>query len=673
MLKYFLFLFFCSQLLFSQEDSYIINNKVIRSILEKSDQKAYELAKEQLKKRNLSDDDKFDCNWVLAYYFIDRNEDSVHYYFSKINFEQLNPSQSYLFKCLEHKYFNVLDEESKALEVLEEAKKYNIIDPFYLSNYLETSSHILFGEFTDFKKKYDFLKNKFVLNQEYNIDYTKSLYEYYNLGKFMCLRELGELKTENSDDYLKYLSIYKKNNLDDSLTSSDKAKLISKIKAQKLYFMAKSDSLAKTLNDKFRIGYGHLFNAIYYFNRKNYTQSLKNADSAIQILNESHSRFSALGESIKAENYYETKNYEKAKYLFTKVLNSSLGSHNFYKKVSYNYLAKIAEKENNINNIKKYYKKLNQVNEDHLNKILNSNNEYLRQKLKIKEELNEKVLEEKNYKIQQNKKYKTVYFIFSFMLLLGLLFLGLYSYQLKMNASLTEEKNDTLQKYNENLKTFTSVISHDLKSPLSSIINLTQLLMLDEISKDEKTTYLDMITKLSNKSIYLINELRAFYKMERGDYNSQHFTSINLYQTINETHDVLFAITDKNMTIENNIPHHINIQGIKVLIMELFQNLIENAIKYSKKDADIVIEIYLKSESETAIEITIKDYGIGILPKDIPLIFNKDKQIDSSKNGLGLGLNFCKKIMDTHKGKIECISEYGNYTEFNLTFKNECI
>ncbi len=173
--------------------------------------------------------------------------------------------------------------------------------------------------------------------------------------------------------------------------------------------------------------------------------------------------------------------------------------------------------------------------------------------------------------------------------------------------------------------------------------------------------------------IYLINELRAFYKMERGDYNSQHFTSINLYQTINETHDVLFAITDKNMIIENNIPHHINIQGIKVLIMELFQNLIENAIKYSKKDADIAIEIYLKSESETEIEITIKDYGIGILPKDIPLIFNKDKQIDSSKNGLGLGLNFCKKIMDTHKGKIECISEYGNYTEFNLTFKNECI
>ncbi len=669
MIKYILFILFSTQFVYGQ-DFYIMNSKVIRSILEKSDEEAYLVAHTQLQRKDLSDDDQFDINWVLTRYFLDRNYDSTKYYFSKVKPEQFNSSQVYLFKCLETMYYNTLVEKTKAIESILETDEKHIDDPYLASKYLKANYHLEYGEYQEFQEIFDHIYTS--LKKNTNIDNTKSLYRYYNGQRFLCLRILGELRSNNISDDLKYLNLYKTNN-NYTIEGKSNEELINLYDSLKLDFTAKSDSLATLLNDKLRIAYGYLFKAIHYRDLKDYKNALKNSEKATQLFQETNSRYISLGNLLTAEIFYKNGNYKKAKVLLLEGLKFEgyevIKEKVFFKKDLYAILIKIAEKENNLIDANQYYNELNKIKDHQINSILNTNNEYLRQKLKIKDALNKKVLAEKNDKLAQNKKYTTLYFIISFFLLLGLIFLGLYSFQLKKNTSLTKEKNETLQKYNENLKTFTSVISHDLKSPLSSIINLTQLLTFNEISKEEKKTYLDMIARLSNKSIYLINELRTFYKLERGDYNTQHFTSINLHQIINETHDILYAITEKNIVIQNNIPQHTTIQGIKVLIMELFQNLIENAIKYAKEDTDILIELYLKSESNTELKIAIKDYGIGILPENILLIFNKDLQVDSSKSGLGLGLNFCKKIMEIHKGTIGCESEFDSYTEFHLTFK----
>ena len=116
-------------------------------------------------------------------------------------------------------------------------------------------------------------------------------------------------------------------------------------------------------------------------------------------------------------------------------------------------------------------------------------------------------------------------------------------------------------------------------------------------------------------------------------------------------------------------PLNHNIIGDEVLIYQLFQNLISNAIKYSRSDVQTKISIKHTMQDDYLM-ITVKDNGIGIedSTQDIFNLFTRSNNA-STKEGYGIGLATCKEVMEIHSGKIDYKSELGVGTSFNLYFK----
>ena len=125
--------------------------------------------------------------------------------------------------------------------------------------------------------------------------------------------------------------------------------------------------------------------------------------------------------------------------------------------------------------------------------------------------------------------------------------------------------------------------------------------------------------------------------------------------------------SEKNIKIVSQIKPII-IKAHKESLEEVFTNLIENAIKFSKPDQNIEVNVY---STEIYAKIEIKDYGIGIEEKDLPYIFEPFYQADKSRSkeihkGYGLGLAITKEIVEKHLGNIELQSKINEGTKFTI-------
>ena len=177
------------------------------------------------------------------------------------------------------------------------------------------------------------------------------------------------------------------------------------------------------------------------------------------------------------------------------------------------------------------------------------------------------------------------------------------------NLKLTQLR-DKLEKRNEDLKKFASVVSHDLKSPLANIISLTEL--LEDDNKDnlnaESLQYLEYLRTSSYSLRDYIDGILKFYKSDDIVKNNEEEIAIDLL--IEE----LKKITDSEHKIDFNLSSDVNqVFANKTALMQILINLITNAIKYNSK-SEIVIDIALKEEESFYI-FSVKDNGDGI-PKD---------------------------------------------------------
>jgi light-regulated signal transduction histidine kinase (bacteriophytochrome) len=142
------------------------------------------------------------------------------------------------------------------------------------------------------------------------------------------------------------------------------------------------------------------------------------------------------------------------------------------------------------------------------------------------------------------------------------------------------------------------------------------------------------------------------------------FSTVDLNNTLNEVlEDLELMIASKNATLKiNRLPV---IEAIPIQMRQLFQNLISNAIKYSKPDVapEIIIDC---SDTEGGYKITVKDNGIGFENVYADKIFHVFQRLLNNKTseGTGIGLALCKKIMDAHNGTIYAESEEGIGSSF---------
>lgn len=216
-----------------------------------------------------------------------------------------------------------------------------------------------------------------------------------------------------------------------------------------------------------------------------------------------------------------------------------------------------------------------------------------------------------------------------------------------------KERTQDLLRSNTELEQFAYIASHDLQTPLRHISSYVQLL----VSKIRKTTTLDAKTEkwieyilsgtLQMKS--LISDLLTYSRIGRGDIFVEEINTANLLaHVMDELQEPIRTSNAK--IIYGQLP---NISGIKSQIEQLFQNLVENAIKFKKPDT--APEVTISYEDNGAFwKFSVSDNGIGIDQKyaeRIFLMFHRLHSADQYK-GTGIGLAICKKIIEFHGGKI---------------------
>lgn len=213
-------------------------------------------------------------------------------------------------------------------------------------------------------------------------------------------------------------------------------------------------------------------------------------------------------------------------------------------------------------------------------------------------------------------------------------------------------------------KDFISNISHELKTPIASIQGFTKLLSKENLSREEKQEYIDIIieetTRLSNLSNNMI-KLANFENQEIVTNKKEYRLDEQLRKSIIMLEE---KINEKNIKVEL-YSEEITIIEDSDLMMEVWINLLNNAIKYSNQNGNINIKI---TDEEEFTKVEIEDNGIGIPKEKQDRIFEKFFQVEKSHSydGSGLGLAIVKRIMDLTKGKIEFESEEGKGTKFSV-------
>ena len=212
---------------------------------------------------------------------------------------------------------------------------------------------------------------------------------------------------------------------------------------------------------------------------------------------------------------------------------------------------------------------------------------------------------------------------------------------------------------------FISTVSHELKTPVTSLKGFTQLLMMMQKKEGNQTTlgYLETMNNHINKLTRLITDLLDATKFNRGQlkYNDEVFDFNNL---VSEISNEMQLTTDKH-EIKINLAEGVKISGDRNRIGQVLTNLISNAIKYSPKENLIEIKSVINNDD---VELSVKDYGIGIPLSEQSKLYDRFFRVSGNSSntfpGMGLGLYISMGIIQKHHGKMWVSSNPGNGSVF---------
>jgi len=235
------------------------------------------------------------------------------------------------------------------------------------------------------------------------------------------------------------------------------------------------------------------------------------------------------------------------------------------------------------------------------------------------------------------------------------------------DISARKKAEEELLSRNQELDAYARNVAHDLNTPLSSLINFSDLLLDNdfETSEDERRRYLEIIAESSRVMSNIIKELLVFATIKKENVR---LSSINMNRTIENVLSRLRFFVEQNSA---QIFVHDDIQdclGNEQWIEEVWNNYISNAIKYGGNPP--AIEIGSEIVDSEFIKYYVKDYGPGISPELKEIIFQtNNKNKDKVAHGYGLGLSIVKSIVEKLGGKVEVESIEGNGCIFSFYLK----
>ncbi len=222
---------------------------------------------------------------------------------------------------------------------------------------------------------------------------------------------------------------------------------------------------------------------------------------------------------------------------------------------------------------------------------------------------------------------------------------------------------------NENLhKDFVSNVSHEFKTPISSIAGYAELLKTPNLSEEKRMEYAEIIINHTSRLTKLSSNLLKLSELE----NQTIGLNKSVFSLDEQIRDGILLLQreweEKQITLEIEL-EEVNYFGQKELMYQVWVNIIENAIKFTKEHGTI----FIKMEKQEEIVVTIQDTGIGMKEDEVEKVFDRFYKVDSSRStkGTGLGLSIVKKIIELHQGRIQLESKVNIGTKFTIYLANE--
>jgi two-component system phosphate regulon sensor histidine kinase PhoR len=218
---------------------------------------------------------------------------------------------------------------------------------------------------------------------------------------------------------------------------------------------------------------------------------------------------------------------------------------------------------------------------------------------------------------------------------------------------------------------FVANVSHELKTPVTSIKGFTETLLDGAMNTESlREKFLTIISKESERLQSLIQDLLDLSRIEQS-YFQLNWQKTNLKLTIEEAIELLKRkAREKQIELEVMVEGDVTFDGDAERIKQIAINLINNGIMYTPVGG--VIRVFLKGEEEK-VQLQISDTGVGISEKELPRIFERFYRVDRARSrnsgGTGLGLAIVKHLVEAHHAKIAVESEVGKGTTFTILFK----
>ena len=238
-----------------------------------------------------------------------------------------------------------------------------------------------------------------------------------------------------------------------------------------------------------------------------------------------------------------------------------------------------------------------------------------------------------------------------------------------VNALLQQKKKQKM--LDKQKKQFTANVSHELKTPLTSIAGYAELIETGMAKPEDIKPFAGVIRKQALRLVNLSEDIIQLSQLEESDDEDMSFESVNLYEIAQRCVEALNINAINKCVTLNLTGEECYIRGKAQLVEELVYNLCDNAIRYNKENGNVTVTV---NPLEKGASVSVKDTGIGIPKKYQERIFERFFRVDKSRSkatgGTGLGLAIVKHITQLHDAKLEISSEEGKGTEIIVTVKD---
>lgn len=242
--------------------------------------------------------------------------------------------------------------------------------------------------------------------------------------------------------------------------------------------------------------------------------------------------------------------------------------------------------------------------------------------------------------------------------------------ELKPLVDALKEQENRQKALDKQKKQFTANVSHELKTPLTSIAGYAELIETGMAKPEDIKPFAGVIRKQALRLVSLSEDIIQLSQLEENDEQKITFESVDIYEICKRCVEALSINAQNKNVVLNLIGESCYVKGNGSLLEELVYNLCDNAIRYNKENGSVTVSV---EPLESGARLTVKDTGIGIPDKYKDRIFERFFRVDKSRSkatgGTGLGLAIVKHIAQQHDAELNLDSVFGEGTEITIMLK----